>query len=281
MQKVLSFSRIEEAEPHMDKKVLSYINEGQIETFEGFAEFDVMAFDWHDVNCTGGDCSRILIYLDQEDLFFFCENTTGEEKVRAIIREETGEEETPSNRQMLYRFFNRLLKGDTDRLDQLETEITDTENAVLSGSQEGYPDKIIEFRRELLRLKRYYEQLESIFDGAAEDDNGLLGEDIIRRFVILSSRTDRYLKNVISLREYVAQMREAYQSQLSIQQNELMKIFTVVTVIFMPLTLLVGWYGMNFHMPELEWKYGYPLVIFISAAVIAWLIWLFKRKKWL
>lgn len=280
MQKVLSFDRIEEAEPYMDKKVLSYINDGQIETFEGFAEFDVMAFDWCDAIGAAGDCSRTLIYLDHEDLFFFCETAAGEQKVRTILQEESGDETFP-NGQLLYRFFNRLLKGDTDRLDQLETEITETENAVLSGSEAGYPDKIIEFRRELLRMKRYYEQMESIFDGVAEDDNGLLGEDVVRRFVILGDRTGRYLRNVTSLREYVAQMREAYQSQLSIQQNELMKIFTVVTVIFMPLTLLVGWYGMNFRMPELEWKYSYPLVILVSAAVIAWLIWLFKRKKWL
>lgn len=281
MQKVLSFARMKEAEPYMDRKVLNYINEGRIETFESFEDFDVMAFDWYDVDCTGGGCSRILIYLDQEDLFFFCETTAGEKKVCAIVREETDTEDPPSNGALLYRFFDRLLKGDTDRLDQLETEITDTENAVLSGSQAGYPDRIIEFRRELLRLKRYYEQMESVFDGASSDDNALLGGDIVRRFVILSNRTDRYLKNVSSLREYVAQMREAYQSQLSIQQNELMKIFTVVTAIFMPLTLLVGWYGMNFSMPELGWKYGYPAVILVSASVIAWLIWLFKRKNWL
>ncbi len=77
-------------------------------------------------------------------------------------------------------------------------------------------------------------------------------------------------------------MREAYQSQLSIQQNDLMKIFTVVTVVFLPLTLLAGWYGMNFtNMPELQWKYGYPAVIGVSAALVVWLIWYFKRKKWL
>ena len=76
-------------------------------------------------------------------------------------------------------------------------------------------------------------------------------------------------------------MREAYQSQIDIEQNELMKLFTVVTVIFQPLTLLVGWYGMNFSgMPELAWKYGYPVFIIVSAVIVLILILYFKKKKW-
>ena len=137
-------------------------------------------------------------------------------------------------------------------------------------------------RQELLRLKRYYEQLDSIFDELAENDNSLLGKQNPRRFANLGNRMERYLNAVQSLRESVAQLREAYQSQLSIQQNDLMKIFTVVTAVFLPLTLLVGWYGMNFvGMPELHWKYGYPAVILVSVGIVAALVIYFKKKKWL
>lgn len=282
MQKVLPISRIAEAAPYMDAKVLSYINEGQIETFESFPDFDIMAFDWYDVENPSRDaCSQILIYLDQEDLYLFCEDEAAMKRVQAIFDGVNSEGGPLTNGQVLYRCFARLLKGDVAHLDQLETEITDTENEVISGSQAGYLDKIISFRRELLHLKRYYEQLDSIFDEAEANDNNLLPSEIVRRFTILGSRTDRYLRNVGNLREYVAQMREAYQSQIDIQQNILMKVFTVVTAIFLPLTLLVGWYGMNFRMPELQWKYGYPTVIAISVAVVIFLVWLFKKKKWL
>ena len=136
--------------------------------------------------------------------------------------------------------------------------------------------------QELRRLKRYYEQLDSIFDELAENDNSLLGKQNTRRFANLGNRMERYLNAVQSLRESVAQLREAYQSQLSIQQNDLMKIFTVVTAVFLPLTLLVGWYGMNFvGMPELHWKYGYPAVILVSVGIVAALVIYFKKKKWL
>ena len=61
-----------------------------------------------------------------------------------------------------------------------------------------------------------------------------------------------------------------------------MTILTVVTTIFMPLTLIVGWYGMNFrHMPELEWNWSYPAVAIISAAIAIGCLIYFKKKKWL
>ena len=80
----------------------------------------------------------------------------------------------------------------------------------------------------------------------------------------------------------MAHLREAYQSQLSIRQNDLMKVFTVVTAVFLPLTLLTGWYGMNFaSMPELRWRYGYPAVILLGAVIVGVLLYWFRRKKWL
>jgi magnesium transporter len=61
-----------------------------------------------------------------------------------------------------------------------------------------------------------------------------------------------------------------------------MTVLTVVTTIFMPLTLIVGWYGMNFHyMPELEWKWGYPIIIAISLLIVVGSLLFFKKKKWL
>ena len=280
MRKVLPMSRIREMEPYMDAKVLDYIHEGQIEAFEGFEDFDLIAFDWYDVRSERTAASQMLLYLDREDLFVFCEDDAAEDAAQAALL--VPEEEALSNEQVLHRFFVRLLREDMAHLDRLEADISDGETEVLTGAHEAYLDRIIAWRQELLRLKRYYEQLDSIFDELAENDNSLLGKQNTRRFANLGNRMERYLNAVQSLRESVAQLREAYQSQLSIQQNDLMKIFTVVTAVFLPLTLLVGWYGMNFvGMPELHWKYGYPAVILVSVGIVAALVIYFKKKKWL
>ena len=275
MQKVLYINEMETCSSDMDDRVAEHIRSGQVVTFEGMAEYDLLAFDWYDVSYAGTDTSRILIYLDREDLFFFCEDKKAYEKVRALLPEGEGNERT------LYRFFLGLLQEDLAHLEQYEGEITDAEDAALKSSRRDYLDKIVEYRKELLRLKRYYEQLDAILDNLTANDNGLLTEDAVRHLAILANRTERYRGSVLNLRDYVTQMREAYQSQIDIEQNNLMRIFTVITAVFLPLTLLVGWYGMNFkNMPELSWPYSYPVFILCSLLICAGLSWYFKKQKW-
>ena len=78
------------------------------------------------------------------------------------------------------------------------------------------------------------------------------------------------------------QLRDLIQSDIDVRQNRIMTLLTIITSIFLPLTLIAGWYGMNFrYMPELEWVWGYPAVIVISILIVVGsLIW-FRKKKWL
>lgn len=281
MYKVFLFTNTDEAVPYMDKKILRYIDEQITDSFECFKDCDILAFDWYDVQSEKKEDFKMLLYLDGKDLLVFCETSEAEEKANMILHTMTGEEGA-TNERLFYHFFSLLLKGDMDFLNNLEEEISNNEDKVLSGDKASYLKYITAWRQELLRLKRYYEQLNFIFDEMTVNDNQLFSEDGVRRLMTLRNRTDRYLSAVKNLQEMVSQLREAYQSQLAIEQNDLMKIFTVVTVIFLPLSLLAGWYGMNFsHIPELKWKYGYPLVILVSIVTVAALIWKFKKKKWL
>ena len=93
-------------------------------------------------------------------------------------------------------------------------------------------------------------------------------------------RVERLQNHVHLLRENVLQIRELYQSMQDARQNKIMIVITIVTTIFLPLTLITGWYGMNFvYMPELQWRYGYFAVIMISLIIVIAEIIYFKKKK--
>lgn len=77
------------------------------------------------------------------------------------------------------------------------------------------------------------------------------------------------------------QIRESYQNQVDIQLNQMMYIFTIVTIICLPLTIIVGWYGMNVKMPEFGWEYGYLFVILLAVVSLAICTTIMIRKKFI
>lgn len=274
MQKTLYIRDIASVADRIDRALIEYIEEGQIETFEGFRHFDILAFDWYDIYDVEAEPEKILIYLDADDVFFLCENELSYRKAVSVFHT------ADTNERAMYDFLQGLIRGDTKHLEQLEDTIVGLEDAVITREEECVHE-IVNLRRELLRLKKYYEQLQSIADELCENDNGLLSEESLRWFSIWESRVERLLRAVLNLRDYLTQVREAYQAQIDIRQNELMKFFTVVTSIFLPLSLIVGWYGMNFiNMPELRWRFGYPVIIGLCALIVAGEIVLFKKKRW-
>ncbi len=112
-----------------------------------------------------------------------------------------------------------------------------------------------------------------------------MGEEILDNkgnsfFKMYIQRVMRLKEETQVLREYAAQIQDLYNSEISIRQNDVMKVLTIVTTIVLPLSLITSWYGMNFkYMPELDWKYGYFIMPIISIIIIILCLWIFKKKK--
>ena len=163
----------------------------------------------------------------------------------------------------LYDFFELLIARDLHRLEEIEDRATALEDRVLSGELEEFSTPMSELRKETMAWYRYYSQLDDVACELRENENGY-----------------RLREESQLLREYCTQIQSLFQSEIDIRQNRIMQILTIVTTIFLPLTLLVGWYGMNFSgMPELHWKYGYPAIILVSVAVVVLSLWVCKKKK--
>lgn len=233
------------------------------------------AFHFCDISKPLQKDERVCIYCCSEALVFICDNKRCVELMSDI------DEKTDPYKQLL-QFMNTLTAGDVTVLEKTEDLITDLEDRLITEKRSSAKnsDSIIRIRRELLKIKRYYEQLALITEDFTENTNKALDDALLKRYVSLDKRMDYLLNSVLHLREYITQVREAYQAQIDIEQNQIMKVFTVITAVFLPLTLIVGWYGMNFDMPEYRWNLGYAFVVVLSVVVCVGLMVMFKRKKW-
>ena len=163
-----------------------------------------------------------------------------------------------------------------------ENELDQLEKSVLEAEDTDFLKKINVIRSDLRELRIHYEQLMDFSQELEENENGFFREDDLRYFHMFSNRMSRLYGIATSLRDYAMQLGDLYQSQIDLKQNRIMTILTVVTAIFMPLTLIVGWYGMNFiYMPELRSPLGYPAVIALSIVIVIACLVYFKKKKWL
>ncbi len=184
---------------------------------------------------------------------------------------------------IIYAFLESLIFGDNKALEDAEFEINRMEECVLRDrAGKDFNMELLHKKKELLMLRNYYEQLIDIGEALEENENEIFDSEDLRYFKIFTDKAVRLRENVDTLRDSIVHLRDAYQAYLDLKLNETMKIFTVLTAIFFPLTVIVGWYGMNFKsMPEFDWKYGYIYVILLSVVVVSALIITVKRKKWM
>ena len=183
---------------------------------------------------------------------------------------------------VFFLFIKELTKGHFKHYSYFQKKIGNLERSVWETQDKSkhIEHSISDLSHDLLVLHSYYEELSDLLNELEENENEIFDDPELGYIRSLLSRIDHYSANMKFLREYLALVRESYQAQLDLRMNEVMKIFTVLAAVFLPLTLLVGWYGMNFkYMPELQHRYGYIGVIAASAIITLGILYYFKRKR--
>lgn len=183
----------------------------------------------------------------------------------------------------LYTFLDEMLEMDALLLENMDFHIARLEEKLVKDRpHRDFHDEIFSMKRELLLLRSYYEQLLEIGGRLYANDNGILEEKDRELFQMFTDRVNRFRDNVMFLKESLVEVREAYESYVDLNLNGTMKFLTVITTVFMPLTLLTGWYGMNFkHMPELEATYSYLIFFLICLVIVCAIMVYFKKKRYL
>ena len=272
MVKVFSYDEMEQSGLPLDiLEEMRHFSYARYDTFEGFDCCSLEILDYENLLLSKGS---ILFYISREKTMCF---TSKKEEFEVVFLELT---EKNSEKKILYAFFEEMMKTEDIAFDEIEKEIMRMEQALIIERKRDCVSEIIDLRKRLMVLKKYYEQMLNVLDILIENENGLFDGKTLKNFRMLNRRMERRFQNVLNLRESVTQVRESYEAEVDISLNMTMKIFTVVTTIFLPLTLIVGWYGMNFQMPEYDWKYGYLFVTIMAVVCVFAAVLFFRKKKW-
>ena len=237
------------------------------------------AFAIPDRNNMCGHYHKFAFALDEKGIVFIDSSDTVSGIISRIT--ETKKWRMPSLERLIYDFLEQIIHEDSRILENYEKRLDVIDNDIDCG-KEGDLDTLNDIRGDLRDLRTHYNQLIDLAQEFEENENSFFQTENLRFFRLFSNRVSRLHDIVNSLLDYTNQIRDTYQSRLDVKQNRIMTVLTVVTTVFMPLTLIVGWYGMNFkYMPELDSVWGYPAVIIVSLLIVVISLVFFKRKKWL
>lgn len=172
-------------------------------------------------------------------------------------------------------YYFHVLEEVGERLERLEDEVV--VRPTISTLR-----AIHNMKRELIALRRSIWPMREVVNAMARDEASFASSGVKIFLRDLYDHTVHVIDSVETMRDIITGTLDIYLSSVSNRLNEVMKVLTVMSSIFIPLTFIVGVYGMNFHyMPELEWHWGYPAVWVAMLSISAALMMLFKRKRWM
>jgi magnesium transporter len=166
--------------------------------------------------------------------------------------------------------------------DNFDEFIETLEDELLANPSAQTLDSIQKIKRELIFLRRTISPLRELLAAIQRSESPLLNDKTKRYFGDVYDHAIRVTEAIESYRDLIAGMLDIYLSSVSNKMNETMKVLTIFASIFIPLTFIAGVYGMNFeYMPELKWRWGYPLLWVVFIGVSIFLLRFFKKKNWL
>ncbi len=216
--------------------------------------------------------------LDEKGIVFIDDSGFAEEIIHRIQKAKRWR--SPGIERFLYDFLEQIVQGDLRLMEGYERELDHLEDTIRETEDASCMGEVYDIRGNVRDLRMHYEQLIDMSQELVENENGFFAEENLRYFHMFSNRVERLYNIATYLRDFTEQLGDVYHLQLEAKQNRIMTVLTVVSTIFMPLTLITGWFGMNFrYMPELDHPWAYPVVIAVSVLIIVVSLIFFKKKK--
>ena len=222
-----------------------------------------------------GSRYRMYFFVNRSNVVIVDDEDFSIRLIHRIQRKKTHQGETKER--FLYNYISEFISRDLEMLVAYERRLLRMEEDVSQEKISDFQTKLMPIRRELLNLRSYYDEIMDFTRELEENENGFFLKKHLKYFGTLTDRADRLMSRTGHLLEYAQQVKDACQAQTDARQNSNMQFLTVISTIFFPLTLITGWFGMNFKdMPGLE--NGYPMIVALSIVVIIVCLIIFKKK---
>ncbi len=225
-----------------------------------------------------------ISFIIAKNLVITFQETEGDvfDSIRQRIKEKKGRLRSMGSDYLAYALIDTLVDHYFIVLEKVGEDIQLLEDELLEKPSSRIANKTHRLKSELLFLRKSIWPLREVTSNLQRDESKIITKGVRVYMKDVYDHTVQIMDTVETFRDMLSGMLEVYLSSISNRLNEIMKVLTIIGTIFIPLTFIVGVYGMNFHyMPELSWKYSYPILWGVMIALGVGMLMLFRRKKWI
>jgi magnesium transporter len=253
---------------------------------EDYGDYLYVVLKMISFDATAGEITseQVSIVLGENYLISFQEGLDGDvfEPVRVRLKNEKSRLRTCGPDFLLHALMDLIVDNYFLVLEKLAERIEGIEDELIDNPTTETVQSIYRMKREMLFLHKAVWPLREVVSSLQRRDSQLIQEGALIYLRDLYDHTIQVLDTLETMRDMLSGMLDIYLSSISNRLNEVMKVLTIIATIFMPLSFIVGLYGMNFkNMPEYDWRFGYPGVLLLMASIAGGMMVYFRRKRWL
>lgn len=202
--------------------------------------------------------------------------------IRERIRQNKGKVRGSGADYLAYLLLDAVIDNYFLLLEQIGDSLEEIEVKVLTNPEKSLVSEIHQLRQWILLLRKSIWPLRDIVNGLQKSEGQVFDKSLSIYLRDLYDHSIEIMDIVETYRDMISSLMDLYLSTISNKMNEIMKVLTMISTIFIPLGFMAGIYGMNFkYMPELSWKYGYPVALAVMAILVVGFIIFFKKRKWI
>jgi magnesium transporter len=234
------------------------------------------------IDSTGIDYEQVSFVLGKNFLLSFQEKE-GDlfNGFRERIRLDQGKVRKKQSDYLLYRLIDIIVDNYYNVLDRIGDLIEETEDLAYENPSNQTFHEIQSLKKELIFLRKALYPLREGLSKIVKGESEFILEENLRYFADVYDHVAHLIDSLDTYKDLTSSLLDIHINAMNARLNEVIKVLTVISTIFMPLTFIVGVYGMNFDvMPELRWQWGYYSVWAVMLVIVIVMILFFRRKKW-